>query len=125
MNWTCEGPIGSRKFQRLLSKCRADKGKLWWTVDGQPRGPAMKVAIAAAVLTLLAQAKKDNPDLKYDEQAGVSIGKMPKNDEWAFKDKGYFEKSKLCVYHKVDYLAVDIIQVPPAPGQTTWDLKKQ
>jgi hypothetical protein len=62
----------------------------------------MRIICAAVVIALLAQQKNANPDLKYDEAAGISIGKMPKNDEWAFRDKGFFEKSKVCVSHKVD-----------------------
>jgi len=85
----------------------------------------MRLICIAAVLTLLAQQKKENPDLKYDEQAGLSVGKMPKNDEWAFRDKPFFEKAKVSVSHKVDDIGVDVIHVLPAPGQSGWDLKKQ
>jgi len=85
----------------------------------------MKLICAAIVLTLLAQGKKENPDLKVDEQAGLSVGKMPKNDEWGFKDKPFFEKAKVAVGHKVDDLEIDVFSVLPAPNQSGWDLKKQ
>jgi hypothetical protein len=81
--------------------------------------------LCVAALALLAQAKKENPDLKYDEQAGLSVAKMPKNDEWGFKDKPYFEKAKISVAHKVDEIGVDVFSVLPAPNQSGWDLKKQ
>jgi hypothetical protein len=85
----------------------------------------MKFICAAILIALLGQAKKENPDLKVDEQAGLSVGKMPKNDEWGFKDKPFFEKAKISVGHKVDDIGVDVFSVLPAPNQSGWDLKKQ
>lgn len=85
----------------------------------------MKIICAAIVIALLGQAKKENPDLKFDEQAGLSVGKMPKNDEWGFRDKPFFAKAKVSVAHKVDDIAVEVIPVLPAPNQYGWDLKKE
>jgi len=85
----------------------------------------MKIVCAAIVLTLLAQGKKENPDLKVDEQAGLSVGKMPKNDEWGFQEKPFFAKAKVTVAHKVDDIVIYFFQALPAPNQYGWDLKKQ
>jgi hypothetical protein len=85
----------------------------------------MKLICAAAAIALLAQAKNANTDLKYDEKAGISVSKPPKNDEWDFKEKGFFDKTKIVVSHKVDEISFDILQHPaPPPGQV-YDLKKQ
>jgi len=76
-----------------------------------------------AGIALLPQAKA-NPDLKYDEKAGLSVQKFPKNDEWDFKDMGRFAlMPKVVIAHKVDELWIEIIQRPPAVGG--FDLKKQ
>ena len=75
---------------------------------------------------LAALQGKSNPDFKYDEKAGVSIQKFPKNDEWDFKDMGMFAKApKLVVSNKVDELWIEVVQAPPAPNTSGWDLKKQ
>jgi len=75
---------------------------------------------------LLALQGKANPDFKYDEKAGVSVQKFPKNDEWDFKDMGKFLKTpKIIVAHKVDELVIEVMQIPPAPNTTGFDLKKQ
>ena len=83
-----------------------------------------KTTFAAALLVLF-QAK-GNPDFKYDEKAGVSVQKFPKNDEWDFKETGKFLKSpKIIVAHKVDELTIEVGQSFPQPNTTGWDLKKQ
>jgi hypothetical protein len=84
----------------------------------------MVVGILAAALQLLPQVKP-SADLKYDEKAGLSVQKFPKNDEWDFKEMGRFAlMPKFVIAHKVDELWIEIIQRPPA---TTggFDLKKQ
>jgi hypothetical protein len=69
---------------------------------------------------------KSNPDFKYEEKAGVSITKFPKNDEWDFKEMGKYAKNpKLVVANKVDELWIEVVQVFPSPNTTGWDLKKQ
>lgn len=85
----------------------------------------MKLICAAIALALLAQQKNANSDLKYDEKAGISVSKPPKNDEWDFKDKGFFDKSKFVIAHKVDELSFDILQHPAPPAGQVYDLKKQ
>jgi hypothetical protein len=85
----------------------------------------MKLITAAVTIVLLAQQGKPNPDLKYDAQAGISAMKPPKNDEWDFKDKGFFDKTKINIAHKVDEIGFDIIQHPAAAPGTQYDLKKQ
>ncbi len=78
-----------------------------------------------AVTLLAALQGKGNPDFKYDEKAGVSIQKFPKNDEWDFKDMPKFLKApKLIVAHKVDELTIEVAQIPPQPNTTGFDLKK-
>jgi len=82
---------------------------------------------AMFVAALLAALQgKGNPDFKYDERAGVSMQKFPKNDEWDFKEMGKFLKApKLVVAHKVDELTIEVAQSPPQPNTTGYDLKKQ
>src|SRR5262245_21353358 len=85
----------------------------------------MKLIVAAVGLLLpLAQQQKENPDLKYDPRMGITVAKPPKNDEWDFKEKGFFTNTKLALNHKVDELGFDIMdQAPPANGGS-YDLKK-
>src|SRR3982751_519426 len=84
----------------------------------------IKTFFALTLTALLAQQVKPNPDFKYDEKAGVSIMKFPKNDEWDFKEMGFMKNSKLVVAHKVDELSIDVLQAPPATTGT-YDPKKQ
>lgn len=84
----------------------------------------MKLIIAAVVIGILAQAARENPDLKYDPKMGISIQKPPKNDEWDFKDKGFFTNTKVCLKHKVDELGFDIMHQPPDANGGSFDLKK-
>jgi hypothetical protein len=85
----------------------------------------IKTLCALSLAALLApQAAKSNPDFKYDEKAGISIQKFPKNDEWDFKEMGFMKNSKLVVSHKVDELSIDVLQAPPATTGS-YDLKKQ
>jgi hypothetical protein len=84
----------------------------------------IRAMFALALLAALQQAK-GNPDFKYDEKAGISVQKFPKNDEWDFKDMGRFMKSpKIVVSNKVDELWIEIVQLPPATGTQVYDLKK-
>src|SRR6266542_346241 len=85
----------------------------------------MKLISAVVALLLLSpQEKKNTPnDLKYDEKSGISVAKPPKNDEWDFKEKGFFDKCKIAVAHKVDELGFDILFQPP-PTTGAYDLKK-
>ena len=86
----------------------------------------LKVLFLIGVVALPAFQGKPNPDFKYDEKAGVSIQKFPKNDEWDFKDEGKFAKNpKLVISNKVDELWVEVVQAFPAPNTAGWDLKKQ
>jgi hypothetical protein len=84
----------------------------------------MKLICAAAAILLCAQQGKPNPDLKYLEKGGISAMKPPKNDEWDFKDKGFFTNSNFAVSHKVDEINVDVRYQAPQPGTSGWDLKK-
>jgi hypothetical protein len=85
----------------------------------------IKAICILSVAVLPALQAKSNPDFKYDEKAGVSIQKFPKNDEWDFKDMGRFMKSpKLVIAHKVDELWIEVVQAPPAT-MGGYDLKKQ
>lgn len=86
-------------------------------------------AAVAAVLALsgvegLAQQQKQNPDLKYLEKAGISVMKPPKNDEWDFKEKGFFTNSSFALSHKVDEINFDIRYQAAATGGGSYDLKK-
>ena len=86
----------------------------------------LKVFCIIAVAALPAFQGKPNPDFKYDEKAGVSIQKFPKNDEWDFKDMGKFLKApKFVVAHKVDELMIEVVQAFPQPNTTGFDIKKQ
>lgn len=76
-----------------------------------------------AAIPLFPQAKP-NADLKYDEKAGLSVQKFPKNDEWDFKEMGRFAlMPKIVVAHKVDELWIEIIQRPAVTAG--FDIKKQ
>jgi hypothetical protein len=82
-------------------------------------------ALCILAAGLLVQQGKGNADLKYDEKAGMSVQKPPKNDEWDFKEMGQFAKNpKFIVAHKVDEIMIEIIHIPP-PLQGTFDNKKQ
>ena len=82
------------------------------------------ICAAVTVLALCLQQKNPNPDMKYDAAAGISVSKPPKNDEWDFKEKGFFDKCKLAVVHKVDDIGFDVLIQPPATGTGVYDLKK-
>jgi hypothetical protein len=89
----------------------------------------MKLLCAAIAGMLLAsqQGKNTNPDLRYDEKAGISASKPPKNDEWDFKEKesgAVWKEARFLVAHKVDELHIEIVQTPPAT-QGSYDIKKQ
>src|SRR5947208_1874700 len=89
----------------------------------------MKLLLSAAALILMApqQQKNANPDLKYDESAGISLSKPPKNDEWDFKEKengAVWKECRFQVAHKVDELHIEIVQTPPST-QGAYDTKKQ
>jgi len=84
----------------------------------------IKTLCALSLAALLAPQGKPNPDFKYDEKAGFSVQKFPKNDEWDFKETGFMKNSKIVVAHKVDELSIEVIQVPPATTGS-YDLKKQ
>jgi len=84
----------------------------------------MMIKLLCLLAALLAFQGKPNPDFKYDEKAGFSIQKFPKNDEWAFKDQGFMKSSKVVVAHKVDELSIEVLQNPPAVNGS-YDLKKQ
>ena len=58
---------------------------------------------------ILMQAAPEDPNSKAKPDMGVAIGKPPKNDEWAFKDQGFFNGTALSVAHKVDELGIDIL----------------
>ncbi len=81
------------------------------------------MAALAALLAVPAQEKNANPDLLYKRDLGVSISKPPKNDEWAFKDQGYFASSKLVVGHRVDTLTIEIFTGDKATGFSYIDTK--
>jgi hypothetical protein len=88
----------------------------------------MKAICAAVAVILLApqQQKSANSDLKYDQAAGISVQKPPKNDEWDFKEKdagAFWKACKILVVHKVDELKIEVDQSPAAEG--IFDAKKQ
>lgn len=83
----------------------------------------MKLIALAVGIGLLAQQQATNPDMKYDPKSGISVSKPPKNDEWDFKDKGFFDNTKLALVSKVDEIGFDIMFQAPQPG-TVFDLKK-
>lgn len=66
-------------------------------------------ATLALLLAVLPQAAAEDPNTKAKPEMGVSISKPPKNDEWAFKDQGFFNGTALSVAHKVDELGIDIL----------------
>ncbi len=78
---------------------------------------------AAALFALQGQAPPVDPDLLYKKDLGVSIRKPAKNDEWEFKEKGFFANSQLVVAHKVDTVMIDIFVSEKAPGATYYDPK--
>ena len=75
--------------------------------------------IVGATVAMAPQAQ--NPDLYYDKINGFSINKPPKNEEWAFKDKGKFNNCKKAIVHVVDELTIEIHAQTPATGY--YDLK--
>jgi hypothetical protein len=84
----------------------------------------LKTAAALAVLLAVpVQEKNANPDLLYKKDLGVSISKPPKNEEWDFKDKGYFSNSQLIVSHRVDTLTIEIFHQDKAGGFSYYDPK--
>jgi hypothetical protein len=78
-----------------------------------PEGKTMRIWLALSSCALLAAApqQKDakDPDLLYQKDLGVSIRKPAKNDEWEFKDKGFFTNSKFVVVSKVDSVLLQIV----------------
>lgn len=66
-------------------------------------------ATAALLVGILFQAAQEDPNTKSKPEMGVSISKPPKNDEWGFKDQGFFNGTALSVAHKVDELGIDIL----------------
>ena len=78
---------------------------------------------AVLLLAVPAQEKNANPDLLYKKEIGISISKMPKNDEWDFKDQGYFSNSQLVVGHRVDTLWIEIFAQDKASGFSSYDTK--
>jgi hypothetical protein len=81
-------------------------------------------AVIAGILLAPQQAKNANKDLHYDEAAGISWSKPAKNDEWDFKEKGFFDKCKMALNHKVDEIGFDVLFQPPATNGGSYDLKK-
>jgi hypothetical protein len=85
----------------------------------------IRVLCILSAASFFALQGKPTTDLKYDEKAGISVQKPPKNDEWDFKEMGEFAKSpKFVVSHKVDEIMIEIIHYPPTPN-TYFDIKKQ
>jgi hypothetical protein len=84
-------------------------------------------AVILAILLAPQQGKNANPDLRYDEKAGISVNKPPKNDEWDFKEKesgAIWKEARFLVAHKVDELRIEIVQSPPS-AQGGYDIVKQ
>jgi len=81
------------------------------------------LAALAVLLAVPAQEKNANPDLLYKKDLGISISKPPKNEEWDFKDKGYFANAQLIVGHRVDTLWIEIFTQDKAGGFTYYDTK--
>ena len=93
-----------------------------------------KIAVVMALfLSTFQDAKNANPDLKYLPEQGFSIMKPVKNDEWDFKEKGYYKEAKALVGHKVEELTIEVIPVGASTTQggrdplrlSIWDPKKQ
>lgn len=84
----------------------------------------MKLVCALVALSgFLPQAKEDK-DLAIKADAGVSIRKPPKNDEWDFKEVGFFTKPAVVVGHKVDELTIEVHEQEKAPGLSAYNLKE-
>src|SRR5690242_17294316 len=84
-------------------------------------------AVIAGFFLASQQGKNTNPDLRYDEKAGISVNKPPKNDEWDFKEKesgALWKEARFLVVHKVDELRIEIVQTPPST-QGGYDIAKQ
>lgn len=76
------------------------------------------------VLMLLAlQAAPQNPDLLYKKEIGFSMMKPPKNEEWGFPEKGFFQGSAAVAAHKVDTLTIDVYCQDKAGGFSYYDPK--
>ncbi len=81
-----------------------------------------RMFVLAAVL-LSARQEKENPDLKFKKEWGVAMNKPAKNEEWAFKENGFFTGSLIVVGHKVDELNIEITGQEKATGSTAYDPK--
>ncbi len=81
-------------------------------------------ATAALLIGVLFQAAQEDPNTKAKPEMGVSISKPPKNDEWAFKDQGFFNGTTLSVAHKVDEVGIDLLAQEKAPGASFYDPKE-
>jgi hypothetical protein len=78
---------------------------------------------AALLLASPGQNAPADPDLLYKKDLGVSIRKPAKNEEWEFKEKGFFANSQLVVAHKVDTVMIDIFAQDKATGFSYYDPK--
>ena len=83
----------------------------------------MKLVCALLALSgFLPQAKEDK-DIAIKPDVGVSIRKPPKNDEWDFKEMGFFTKAALVVGHKVDEIVIEVHEQEKAQGMSYYNLK--
>ncbi len=84
----------------------------------------MLTAVTAFSLLLACQKEVKDPDIAIKQDFGMSIRRPPKNDEWDFKDKGFWANSQLVVAHKVDQITIDIVAQDKASGFGYFDTKE-
>ena len=87
----------------------------------------MKSSCVAILVAFFAPQGKEvkDPTITVKAELGVSMRKPPKNDEWAFRDKGvFFSNSHLAVSHKVDTLSIEIFAQEKFSDLGSNDLKK-
>lgn len=84
----------------------------------------MKLICAALAFACLGLQAKEDKDLVSKPDMGISIRKPPKNDEWDFRDRGFFVKPVVVVAHKVDEVVVEIHEQDKAPGLSSYNLRE-
>ncbi len=77
----------------------------------------LKQAALFIVLVVPPPQAKPNPDVHYDKEAGFSLMKPPKNEEWKFDTEGLAGKdTKLFVKHRVDNIRLEVLMQPIPKG---------
>lgn len=65
-----------------------------------------------------------DPTIALKAENGFSIRRPPKNDEWDFKEKGFFSNTQAVVSHKVDTVTIEVLAIDKAGDAGSNDLKK-